>query len=67
MSDKPDQSQTTVRDAAMRTAKAQYVTEDYGRGSKEWRAEVLRLAAECDRLGMPEIASALRMAEWKQT
>lgn len=51
----------------MRTAKAQYVTEDYGRGSKEWRAEVLRLAAECDRLGMPEIASALRMAEWKQT
>lgn len=37
------------------------------RGSKEWRAEVLRLASECDRLGIPEVASALRLAEWKQT
>lgn len=29
MVDQPTQSQTTVRDAAMRTAKANYVTEDY--------------------------------------
>lgn len=34
------------------------------RGSKAWREEVLRLAAECERLGLLQAASLLRMEEF---
>lgn len=34
------------------------------RGTPEWRREVLRVAAECDRIGIPAAAAQLRMIEF---